>query len=89
VQNLFFEQFIFRSVRLFIHLTLISARLLAFISQWFLFQMHPLSVSLVLLCVLCAVTSTWSMALSPDQKERFTNALEVCNPHPLITPLNE
>jgi hypothetical protein len=70
-----------------IYLFLINAWTFALISLWCVLQMHPLSASLVLLCVLCAVTSTWSMALSPDQKERFTNALEVCNMHPLIIPL--
>ncbi|CAB3374821.1 Hypothetical predicted protein [Cloeon dipterum] len=40
-------------------------------------NMHTASVTLVALSLLCAVTMTWSMALSPEQKEVLSNTLDV------------
>ncbi|XP_065331519.1 allatostatin C-like [Cloeon dipterum] len=39
--------------------------------------MHTASVTLVALSLLCAVTMTWSMALSPEQKEVLSNTLDL------------
>ncbi|XP_059472863.1 allatostatin C-like [Neocloeon triangulifer] len=39
--------------------------------------MHSASFTFVALSLLCAVTMAWSMALSPEQKDRLSNTLEL------------